>query len=69
VDERARGFAVSADSHQALVVAQKVVLGNVEFEIEDIEELALDATDVTLAENTGAQCPVNVLQSRIVEVL
>jgi len=52
---------MSADSHQTLMVAQKVVLGNVEFEIKDIEELALDTTDITFAENTGTECPVDVL--------
>lgn len=69
MDDRTRGPAASADSHQALMVAQKVVLGNVKFEIEDIEELALDAADITFAENTSAECPVYVLQSRIVEIL
>lgn len=36
------------------MVAQEVVLCDAQFEIEDVEELALDASYVAFAEDTGA---------------
>lgn len=51
------------------MVAQDIGLGDTELEIEDIEVLALDATNVTLAKDTGTKSPVYVLKSGVVEVL
>jgi hypothetical protein len=39
---------------EALVVAEDIVLSDLELEIEDIKILALDATDIALAKDTGA---------------
>ena len=40
-----------------------------ELEVEDLEELALDARDVATAEDARAEGPVGVLERGVVEVL
>jgi len=49
------------ERHDRVVVCHDVVFGDAQLEIEDIEKLALDATNVTLAEHTSAHSPVYVL--------
>ena len=44
-----------------VVMCHDIVFGDAQLEIEDIEKLALDATNVTLAEHTSAHSPVYVL--------
>lgn len=48
---------------------EDILLGDAEFEVEDVEELALYPADVALAEDARAQCPMHVLQCRVVGVL
>ena len=57
------------ERHDRVVVGEQIGLVHAEFVIEDVEELALDAADVALAEDAGAQCPMDVLQRRIVAIL
>lgn len=57
------------DLREALVVAEEVVLGDLELEVEHVEILALDAADIAFAEDTRAERPVHVLECGIVEVL
>lgn len=54
---------------KAGLVRKQLVLRDTEFKVEYIEELAFDPANITLAKDTGANGPVDVLQSRIVEVL
>lgn len=54
---------------KTLVVTENVSLCDPELEVKDIEVLALNATDITLAKDTGTKCPVYVLKRRIVEIL
>ena len=54
---------------EGVVVGEEVRLGDGELEVEDVEELTLDATDIPLAEDHGAERPMDVLQCGIVQVL
>lgn len=56
------------DGGKAVVMREDVVLGNAELEIKDIQKLALDAPNVALAKNAGADRPVDVLQRGVIEV-
>lgn len=49
------------EREDGVVVREQVALVEGELVVENIEELALDAPDVALAEDTGAQRPVDVL--------
>lgn len=40
-----------------------------ELEIEDLEELALDACNIATAKDAGAESPMNVLKRGVVEIL
>lgn len=51
------------------VVRENVLFRDREVPVEDREELALDATNVTFAKDTGAHGPVDVLQATVVGVL
>lgn len=52
---------VKCERGEPVVVCEEVVLLERKLKVEDIEELALDAANITLAEDTGAECPVDVL--------
>jgi hypothetical protein len=56
------------DGGKAVVVRENVVLGDAELEVKDIQKLALDAPNVALAKDAGADRPVDVLQRRIVQI-
>ena len=56
----------ASEGEDGVVVCEDVGLGDGEFEVEDVEELTLDAADVALAEDPRAQRPVNVLKRGIV---
>lgn len=57
------------EGHHRVVVGEQIGLVDAKLVIEDIEELALYPTDVTLAEDTGAKCPVDVLECGVIAVL
>ena len=57
------------EGHDGGVVGKDILLGDAEFEIEDVEELALYPADVALAEDPGAERPVDVLEGGVVQVL
>lgn len=57
------------EGEDGIVVREEVRLGEAELVVEDVEELALDAPDIPLAEDTRAECPVDVLQRRVIAVL
>jgi hypothetical protein len=49
-------------SGQAIMVGEQCILSHAQFEIEHVQEFALNATHITFAEYTRAQCPMNVFQ-------
>jgi hypothetical protein len=57
------------DGREAVVVAEEIVFGDAQLKVEHIEELAFDASDVAFAKDTGAECPVLVLESGVIAVL
>ena len=52
-----------------VVVGEEIGLGDGELEVENVEELTLDAADVTLAKDSCAERPVDVLESGVVKIL
>ena len=52
-----------------VVVGEEIGLGDGELEVENVEELTLDAADVTLAKYSCAERPVDVLESGVVKIL
>ena len=48
---------------------KEIGFGNGQVPIEDFDELALDPSDVALAESVGDHSPVDVLQGRVVGIL
>lgn len=54
---------------ESLPKAENVVLRDTEIPLEDSEELSLDAADIALAKDTGAESPVDVLEGRVVGIL
>ena len=59
----------AGEGEEGVVVREEVGFGDGELEVEDVQELALDTTDVALAEDPGAERPVDVLQRGVVKVL
>ena len=57
------------EREERIVVGKEVCFCDAEFEIEDVEEFTLDASDVALAEDSCAQRPVDVLERGVVQVL
>ena len=57
------------EGEECVVVCEEIRFGDAELKVEDVEELALDAANVTLAEDPGAERPVDVLECRVVQVL
>ena len=58
----------AGEGEEGVVVREEVGFGDAELEVEDVEELTLDAADVALAEDPHAQRTVNVLKHGIVQV-
>ena len=54
------------DVGEPLVMGEQIVFCDLELEVEDVEVLALDAADVALAKDACAECPVDVLQCRVI---
>lgn len=63
------GVRGARDGEEGIVVCEEIRLADGELKVEDIEELTLDAADVTLAEDSSAERPVDVLEGRVVQVL
>ena len=57
------------ERHDCIVMCHDVGFADIQFEIEDVEEFALDPTDITLAEDACAHSPVHVLERRVIQVL
>jgi hypothetical protein len=55
--------------HDLVVVCHDVVLADIQFEIKNVEEFALDPTNITLAKDACAHSPVHVLKRRVIQVL
>jgi hypothetical protein len=53
----------------SVVVRHDIVFGDAQLEIKDVEKLALDPTNVTLAEHTSAYSPVYVLKRGVIQIL
>lgn len=54
---------------EGIMVAENVVLGDRQLKAKDVQELAFDAADIKFAKHAGAECPVDVFESGIVEIL
>ena len=67
-DSEARVLRAS-EGEDGVVVCKEIGFGDGEFEVEDVEELTLDAADVTLAEDASAECPVDILECGVIQVL
>jgi len=52
----------------SVVDGEEIGFGNSEIPVEDFDKLALDPTDVALAEGAGDHSPMNVLQGRVIGV-
>lgn len=46
---------------EAGVVTEEIIFCDLEFPIEDVEELSLDTSDISLSKDTSAECPMDVL--------
>ena len=57
------------ERHDRVVMCHDVGFADVQFEIEDVEEFALNPTDIALAKDTCAHSPVHVLERRVIQVL
>lgn len=57
------------ESDDGRVVACNVFLVDDQIPIKDIQELALDPTDITFSKDTGCNRPVDVLESGIIRKL
>lgn len=51
------------------MMAQDVIFADRELEIENIEKFAFNTANIALAEDTGAQSPVHVLERRVIKIL
>ena len=64
---RSTGVAMRVNQgHDVGVVRKDVCLSNTQFEVEDVQELSLYPANITLAKDTGAESPVNVLKRGII---
>jgi len=52
----------------SVVVRHDIVFGDAQLEIKDVEKLALNPTNVTLAEHTSAYSPVYVLKRGVIQI-
>ena len=52
-----------------VVVGEEIGLGDGELEVENVEELTLDAADITLAKDSCTERPVDVLEGGVVKIL
>lgn len=59
----------AGEGEDGVVVGEDVGLGDGELEVEDVEELTLDPADVALAKDPRAECPVDILEGGVVQVL
>ena len=57
------------EREESVVVCEEIGFRDGKLEIEDIEELTLDAADVTLAKDASAECPVDILECGVIQVL
>lgn len=57
------------EGHEVAMVGEEIRLSDTQLEVEDIEELPLYPTNIPLAKDTSAECPVYVLERRVVQVL
>ena len=48
-------------SHHGLMMSEDVILGYAKLEVKDIQELSLDAPNISFVEESCAHRPVNVL--------
>lgn len=56
------------EGHDGVVVGHDIVFADAQLEIEDVEKLALDPANVTLAKHTSAHSPVHVLERRVIQI-
>lgn len=58
-----------SDRGEGTMVAENVILGDRQLKVNDVQELAFNAANVTLAKHTSAKRPVDVFECGIVEIL
>ena len=51
------------------MVAENVIFGDGQLKVKDIQELAFNAANITLAEHARTERPVNVFESGIIKIL
>ena len=59
----------SSNGDDSAMVREDIVFGNSKLEVKNIEEFTFYPTNITLAKNTSAKCPMNVLESGVIQVL
>jgi len=57
------------EGHDSIVVRENVRFMDSKLKVEHIQELPLDPAHIALAKDTGAHCPVNVFQCRVIAIL
>jgi hypothetical protein len=58
-----------SDRRERIVVAEDVIFGDRQLKVKDVQELAFNAANITLAEHARTERPVNVFESGIVKIL
>jgi len=57
------------EMQESVMNDEEIGFGDGELPVDDIDELALDPSNIALAEGTGDHSPMNVFQSRVIGVL
>jgi hypothetical protein len=57
------------DGENARMVTEEVGFGDAQLKVEDVQELAFDASHVALPEDACAESPMDVLERRVIEIL
>lgn len=61
-----RARKVGEDFREATMVDQQIVFRDLQLKVENVEVFPFNATNVPLAENTCAECPMDILECGIV---
>lgn len=58
-----------SDRREGVMMTENVIFGDRQLKVKDVQELALNAANIPLAEHAGTECPMHVFESGIVEIL
>ncbi len=59
----------TGDREYSTVMGKDIVLGDAKLEVKDIQELAFYPSDIALAKDSSAKCPMNILECGVVKIL